>query len=357
MNPKLTINLDQLKHNASKIALLCQSAGVTVSAVTKGFCAMPRVAEAIIAGGIKSLADSRVNNLRRLCTLEAEKLMLRIPMLSEVEMVVHYADLSLNSEWDTIRALDFAAGKQNRVHGIILMFDLGDLREGVFNREELIELAKKTSMLDNVSLKGIGANLTCFGAIIPDEQNLGQLVSLAEETARTIGHDLEIISGGNSSSIYLLQEGRLPSGINHLRIGEAILSGTESAFGRRLPDMYHYCFQLTAELVEVRKKPSLPIGTVGKDAFDQVPHFVDRGIRKRAIAAVGKQDFANHNLKPLNQGIEILGSSSDHLILDITDAERDLRVGDELAFALSYGAMLALSTSDYVSTRFIGGAC
>ncbi len=354
MNPKITINLDKLTHNAAQMVKLCQSAGVKVSAVTKGFCAKPQAAAAILNGGVTSLADSRIENLRKFQPLAAEKILLRIPMVSQAEQVVWFSDISMNSQWETIQALNEAAKHKGVNHGVILMTDLGDLREGIFSETEFYELAKKASRLSNVEVKGIGTNLTCFGAIIPDEKNLGQLVTMADETANILGKPLEYISGGNSSSIYLLQEGKLPKGINHLRIGEGILLGTESAYGAKIPDMHYDVFQLVAEVVEVERKPSMPIGTIGKDAFGNIPIFEDKGMRTRAIAAVGKQDFATHNIKPLAKGVEIVGASSDHLLLDITESDIKYKVGDELTFSLGYGAMLALNTSNYVSTQYLG---
>lgn len=353
MNPKITINLDKLQHNAEQMVKLCETAGVKLSAVTKGFCAKPQAAAAILKGGVTSLADSRIENLRKFQPLTAEKILLRIPMISQAEEVVWFSDISMNSQWVTIQALNEAAKHRGVNHGIILMADLGDLREGVFSEKAFYELAKKASRLSNVEVKGIGTNLTCFGAIIPDEENLGRLTTMADETANILGKPLEFVSGGNSSSIYLLQEGKLPKGINHLRIGEGILLGTESAYGAKIPNMHYDVFQLVAEVVEVERKPSMPIGTIGKDAFGNIPLFEDKGMRTRAIVAVGKQDFATHNIKPLLKDIEILGASSDHLLLDVTESNREYKVGDEITFSLSYGAMLALNTSHYVSTQYV----
>jgi len=354
MNPKITINLDKLTQNAEEMVKLCQSSGVKLSAVTKGFCAKPQAAAAIIKGGVTSLADSRIENLRKFQPLSAEKILLRIPMISQAEQVVWFSDISMNSQWETIQALNSAAKQRGVRHGIILMKELGDLREGVFEERVFLDLVKKSTRLSHIDLKGIATNLTCFGAIIPDETNLGKLVSLADQAAEIAGKPLEFVSGGNSSSVYLMQEGKLPKGINHLRIGESILLGTESAYGAQLPNMHYDVFQLVAEIVEVELKPSMPIGTIGKDAFGNIPIFENKGMRKRAIAAVGKQDFATHSIKPLANDIEIVGASSDHLLLDITEAQKDYKVGDEITFSLGYGAMLALNTSNYVSTQYLG---
>ena len=57
-------------------------------------------------------------------------------MISEADKVVEYADISLNSELETIRALSKEALIKGRSHNIILMVDLGDLREGYYNERK-----------------------------------------------------------------------------------------------------------------------------------------------------------------------------------------------------------------------------
>lgn len=355
MYPRIEINTDKLTYNAQQICRMTEAHGITPAAVTKGFCAIPQVAAALVAGGIKMLADSRIENLKKLRTLKARTMLLRLPMISQAETVVKYANISLNSEWKTLKALNEAAEKQNVLHQVILMVDLGDLREGIMNEKELLKMVGKLERLKHISLIGLGTNLTCFGAVIPDEKNLGKLVDMAEKVEAILGRKLEFISGGNSSSVYLLMENRMPKGITNLRIGESILLGTESAFGERIPDLYYDAFQLVAEVIEIREKPSVPIGEIGMDAFGGKPVFKDKGIRKRAIVAVGKQDLATHPVKSLEPGVEILGSSSDHMLLDITDAENDYDIGSEMRFFLSYGAMLALTTSPYVCPQLVSG--
>lgn len=355
VNPRIEIHTDKLTHNAKQISKMTQEYGITPAAVTKGFCAIPQVAAAIVAGDIGILADSRIENLKKLRTLNARTMLLRLPMISQAETVVKYANISLNSEIKTLKALNEAANIQGRTHQVILMIDLGDLREGIMDDFELMAMIRQIKQLKNISLVGLGTNLTCFGAVIPDEKNLGRLIDLAQKIEKDTGQSLEFVSGGNSSSVYLMMEKRMPKGITNLRIGESILMGTESAYGKKIPDMYYDAFQLVAEIVEIREKPTVPIGQIGMDAFGGKPTFEDRGMRKRAIVAVGKQDFATHPVKCIEPGVDILGSSSDHMILDITDAEKKYFIGSELKFTLSYGAMLALTTSPYISTQLVNG--
>lgn len=79
-------------------------------------------------------------------------MMIRIPLLTEKEEIIKYCDISLNSEYKTIKVLNEEAKRQNKTHKIILMVDLGDLREGYFNYEELINDAVKIeNELENIN--------------------------------------------------------------------------------------------------------------------------------------------------------------------------------------------------------------
>ena len=69
------------------------------------------VAEDYVAGGAKMIASSRMEQLKR-CregNIGVPLLMIRVPMLSELDELVQVADCSLNSELVTLRALDKAA--------------------------------------------------------------------------------------------------------------------------------------------------------------------------------------------------------------------------------------------------------
>lgn len=350
--PALKINLEKLEHNTKVLANKCSKNGIKIAAVTKVFSGLPKIAEALIKGGASYLADSRIENLKKLRYLSIPKLLLRIPMLSQVDEVVEYADISLNSEYVVIEALSQAAIKKNKIHDIILMIDLGDLREGVW-MEDAIEYAGKLLNLKGINLKGIGTNLTCYGAVIPSKDNLSKLVEISKSIKEKYHITLDIISGGNSSSLYLIDKGLIPREINHLRLGESIVLGNETAYGNRIEETFNDCFVFSTEIVELKEKPSIPIGKIGVDAFGNKPTFDDRGIRKRAIVAAGKQDVKIDGLTPKDDNIIILGASSDHMIIDITDSEKKYSIGDTIDFLLDYGALLGASTSEYVNKIII----
>lgn len=350
--PRIEINLKKLEHNARRTVALCGKFGIEVASVTKGFCAYPQIAEALLRGGVKMLADSRLDNLKKLREFPVPKMLLRIPMISELDQVVEYADIVLISELKTARILGEKALEKNKRQKVVIMVDLGDLREG-FWLDGVVEAAGEMVKIDGIELIGIGTNLTCYGGVIPSTENLGNLVRYAEEIEKRYRINLAIISGGNSSSMHLVFDGSIPRKINNLRIGEAILLGRETVIDKERDNFYSDTFVLKAEVVEVKEKPSVPIGKIGKDAFGKIPVFEDRGIRKRAIIAIGKQDVDPGDLIPVDQDIIILGGSSDHIILDVSDCRKDYQIGDIVAFNLTYGGMLRVMTSPYVTKEFI----
>jgi predicted amino acid racemase len=351
--PVYEISASKIKNNAGKIYEMCKANGIEPVGVVKGFSAIPEVAELFVEAGFKTLGDSRMKEIIRLRegNVDAKMMLLRIPMLSEIPELITYTDSSLNSELETIRLIDKEAKVQKRVHGVVLMVDVGDLREGFFSWEEAIEAAKEVDAMENVELLGIGTNLSCYGSIKPSEKNLGELCEMAEKIENEIGRRLEIISGGESGSLSLLVDGTMPERINHLRIGEAIITAKDFPYfwDIEMPGIYRDPMVLKAQVVEVKKKPSYPIGETFLDAFGNRPVFTDRGMRKRALLAVGKKDIGDVTmLKPRHEGIEIMGGSSDHLILDIEDYKGDLKVGDVLEFDTFYSAMVFLCSSDCV---------
>ncbi len=346
--PKIEIYLDKIEHNTRKLVDICSKYDIEVAGVTKVFCGYRPVAEAMIKGGVSLLADSRIENFEKIKDLNIPKLLLRLPMISQADKVIELTDISLNSELESIEALSKAAIKLGKTHKIILMVDLGDLREGIFDEDEIYKAVYEILNLQNLELIGLGTNLTCYGGVIPRQDNLNKLLEIKQKIEKKYNITLKVVSGGNSSSIHLLESGEIPRDINQLRMGESIVLGRETAFGNKIEDTFDDCFKLIAEIIEIKEKPSLPIGEIGMDAFGNKPKFVDKGIRKRAICAVGKQDVSIGDVITDDRQIAILGSSSDHFILDITDCKNEYKVGDKVTFNLTYGGILSTTTSEYV---------
>lgn len=347
-NPRLMIDTEKVLHNMRTLVTAAHAQGVQLVLVSKVVCAHPAVIDCINQSGCDMLADSRTENLNSART-SLPKLLLRVGDPNEADAIVQASDISLESERDTILALQEAAENQNKCHKVILMIDLGDLREGVFFRDwdNILALAKTVRDCPNLDLYGTGTNLTCYGSVLPDEQNLGTLVKLTERLRKELDLPIPIISGGNSTSLQLLLEGRLPKGINHLRLGESVMCGVIPGHYTKIPGCYQDAFTLCASLVELKEKPSYPIGTLSRNAFGETVRYVDKGPMLRGIAAIGRQDVSLDGITPTDPSIEVLGASSDHLLLDMTETS-GYRVGDTVTFGLDYGALLAASTSAYV---------
>lgn len=359
MLPRVIIDTDKIRRNVDVVSGRLAKSGVSLMFVTKGLGADMRVAElAMRHPAVSFLADSRVINLRKYADAARrcgkQTVLLRLPMHSEVSDAVRYADISLNSELSTVEKLSEAACAQGVEHKVVLMVDMGDLREGVMymDEEALLALCRAVIALPNIELYGLGVNLTCYGGVLPDEDNLGAFCDLAERLEQSLGMKFKMISGGNSSSAEFAASGRMPSKINNLRLGEALLLGNDTALGKLIEGCHGDAVQLEAEIIELKRKPSVPIGRIGADAFGNKPVFEDKGTVTRAIMAIGRQDVNVEGLMPLDAGITVLGASSDHTLLDVTDAEREYRVGDRVRFGLSYGAMLGAAVSGYIESIY-----
>ncbi len=359
MYPKLEINLSKLENNTRETVTLCHEKNVSVAGVIKGCGGIPRCAKTMEKGGSDFIASSRINQLKdaREYGVQVPLMLIRIPMLSEAENVIKYSEFSLNSELKVIKALEAEAKAQKKSHGVILMAEIGDLREGIWNLDEIIETALYVeNECNNIGLAGVGTNVGCYGSVLATSEKLQELVVIAEKVESAIGRELEIISGGATTSVPRILDDNMPKRINNLRVGEAIVVAKDlyDLYGYQVPGLYRDCFVFKTEIVELKDKPSHPIGEISYDAFRNKPTYEDKGIRKRAIVAAGKVDFAYMNqIVPRIEGIEILGGASDHTILDVEDSDIELHVGDIIDFDIYYGALPLIAQSPDVEWEFV----
>ena len=356
MYPRLIVDLSKLRENGQRLCDMAAKAGVDQMAfVTKCFCADPNMIRALESLPNPYLADSRLENLKRYPKTAKQKILLRLPMPSRAEETVRCADISFCSEPTTLEALETAAARQDKTHKVVLMVDVGDLREGVFfrNEDELLALAEQVEYHSpHLELLGMAFNVTCYGSVIPTRETMEMFLPLVRKVEKDVGHPLTFVSGGNSSSVYLFwDDPGAFAGINNLRLGEALLLGTEAAYGNRIPGMHYDVFTLEGQLIEVKDKPSFPIGKRGMNAFGQTVEYEDKGEMLRGIAALGQQDVECTGITPVDERISVVGASSDHLLLDLTRSGG--RVGDILQFRPNYTALLRMFTSPYVEKVYV----
>ncbi len=343
------MNIDSVRQNTVVLAEVLRSRGMRLVGVPKVTLSHPSVALAMASAGALALGDSRIENLYRLrqAGYRGETMLLRAPSPSRCRETVEVCDVSLNSHVSTVRFLGEASIAAGKRHKIILMVDMGDLREGVLPADA-VSVAGQMASVKGIQLIGIGANWGCYGGVMPTSGSLESLVNLKTQMEKYIGIQLSVVSGGNSANVKLLMDGGIPQGVTELRLGESILLGTESTQRQPIQGCTQDAFTVKAEVIEVLLKPSKPFGQIGQNAFGVIPHFADRGARKRAICALGLEDTDASGLLPLDAGVFVLGASSDHLILDVQEAKKPIQVGSVLSFRPNYSALLRACTSPFV---------
>ena len=363
MYPKLVIDLKKLQGNLDAVAEITKDrGGCSLMIVTKGLCADPEMAGLVARDPkVDYMADSRVKNLASYADMARangkKTVLLRIPMHDEVEGVIQYADISFNSELSTIRLLNEEAGRVGKVHDIVLMIDLGDLREGYWDKNEMTDVAEQVETgMEHLELAGVGTNLGCYGSILATKEKLDELVDVAERIEARIGRKLRYISGGATSSLMRVLDGDIPERINMLRCGEGILLARdlELFYGYDMSFMHQDVYTLKAEVIEVKEKPTHPVGQIAVDAFGHTPDYVDRGIRKRALLGIGKVDYGSiEDIFPREKGIQVIGASSDHTILDVEDCGRDLKPGDIIDFDINYASLVYVTNCRNVQIIYV----
>ncbi len=350
VTPRIEIDLGKIAHNAKTLNKLYGSKGISITGVTKVVCGNPKIADVLVKSGISILADSRIDNIRKMrkAGIQAQFILQRTPIPSQTELVVRYTDVSLNTELSVIKGLSRSAVKQGITHKIILMVELGDLREGLLP-SDLENTVKEIIVLKGIEFVGVGTNLACFGGIEPDEEKMEYLSTIVKNIEEKFGLTLEFVSGGNSANYSWFISTKDIGKINNLRLGESIFLGCETLYRKHIPNLFTDAFTLITEVIESKIKPSVPYGNVHQDAFGNTPKFQDRGQIRRAILGVGIQDVLVSGLTPMLD-IDILGASSDHIIVDAKQIE--LNVGNGVSFNLNYGALLSSMTSPYVIKKY-----
>ncbi|MGC1509363.1 alanine/ornithine racemase family PLP-dependent enzyme [Ketobacter sp. MCCC 1A13808] len=351
--PRLEIDLDKIYHNAHELVTRLAEHRISVTGITKASLGSVEIANAFLQAGVTGLGDSRIENIKPLRLAgnhvlfsDVPMTLIRSPMLSQVAQVVRFTDISCNTEIEVIKQLSFEAQKQNRIHQILLMVELGDLREGIMP-DDLIDVVGEVIGLPHIFLKGIGANLACRCGVVPDATNMALLSDLTAQIESVFNLTLDVVSGGNSANLrWALSADSRIGRINNLRLGEAILLGRETLRRQPIDGLSTDAIKLVAEVIESKVKPSLPTGDIAQTAFGDAQPVSDRGLVRQAILAIGIQDIDPCGMQTPT-GINVLGASSDHLIIE--SSENKLFVGEELAFELDYCALVRAMTSPFVS--------
>ncbi len=349
--PRLEIDLDKIQYNARALVERLAERGISVTGVTKVALGSEQIARAVLRAGVSGLGDSRIENIEsmRRTGIPAPMTLIRSPMLSQAQRVVETANVSFNTELCVIRSLSNAARRTGLQHGVVLAVELGDLREGIMPCD-ILDTVYQTLLLPNIRLMGIGTNLACRSGVSPDSNNMAELSSLASSLRTKFSIPIDIVSGGNSANLNWALCGQEVGHVNNLRLGESILLGREPLYRQPIDGLFTDAIRLVAEVIESKAKPSLPWGEMAQTAFGEASSPVDRGSILQAILAVGIQDTNPDGLTPPD-GLQIVGASSDHLILESKPG--CLNVGAEVTLQPDYSALLRSMTSPFVAKTYL----
>jgi len=350
--PRVEISLDKINHNLETLIRWYKKKNIRITAVTKGSCGSLAIAKLFSRHDIHSIGDSHIQNIKKMkdAGVDAKFMLLRAPMQHELEDVITYVDFCLNSEITTIIQLNNVAEKYNKKINIILMIELGDLREGILSTQ-VDEYVDQIIRLKHIHLAGIGANLVCLNGIQPTNKNMDRLSAIARYLQEKYAMNLEIVSGGNSANYQWFKKTDDIGEINHIRIGESILLGTDPVSKSTIHGLMDHAFTLETEVIESKRKASLPEGTPTYTAFGDIPKIKDEGEMNRAILGIGLQDLDINGCQPVDEAIRVIGVTSDHMV--VASAGRMLRVGEVVQFNLTYRAILRLMISPYVFKNYV----
>jgi ornithine racemase len=348
----MELHKERLSHNFKFLNKLFQDNKIIWGIVTKLLCGNRSYLKEIISLGIRQICDSRVSNLRVVKNLDPgiETVYIKPPAKRAIGAVVRYADISLNTELFTIRLLNDEAQRQGKIHRIIIMIEMGDLREGVLG-DNLIEFYGKVFDLPNIEVAGIGTNLNCLYGIMPSQDKLIQLGLYKQLIEAKFRRKIRFVSGGTSVTIPLITKGILPASVDHFRVGESLFFGKNLFTGKVIKGMKDNIFRLHAEIIELTEKPVVPTGELGKNVAGETFEFSEEDLGRtsyRAIVDIGLLDITVDDLQPVDEKITISGASSDMLVVDLGNKTPSYKVGDLIEFKPNYMGTLHLMNSVYI---------
>ena len=348
----LKLYREKLDHNYQFLDSLFKENGIKWGITTKLLCGNQDYLREVINLGIGEVLDSRVSNLQKIKEIDSSvrTVYIKPPPKDIIEYIVRYADVSMNTELSTLHALSKEAVRQEKVHEVIIMIEMGDLREGVM-RDDLLDFYKEVFELPGINVIGLGTNLNCLHGVMPDEDKLIQLALYKQIIELKFNKDIPYVSGGTTVTIPLLLRDQLPQGVNHFRIGEALFFGKDLFTDGTIEGMDPAVFKLYCQVIEVSEKPTVPSGELGTNPQGKSYEVAEMDYGKksyRAILDIGYLDIDPEYIINQHDDVEIIDGSSDMMVIDVGKNKRDLKVGDFVSFNLKYMGALSILNSNYI---------
>lgn len=348
----LKLYREKLQHNYRFLNEKFTQNNIDWGVVSKMLCGNQLYLAELVALGVTEIHDSRISNLKTIKELkpEIQTVYIKPPAEKNIPKVIEFADVSFNTELATIRMLSEEAQRQNKTHKVLIMIEMGDLREGVMG-DDLVAFYGKIFGLPNIEVVGIGTNLNCLHGVMPSTDKLVQLSLYKQLVEVTFKKKIPWISGGTSVTLPLFLTKQLPAAVNHFRIGETLYFGLNLVTDETIPGMEDDVIELFCQIIELSEKPMVPIGELATNPSGEMLQINEADYGKtsyRAILDLGLLDVSPEFLIPQQQGVSITGASSDMLVVDLGENSQGFAVGGILSFSLKYMGALALMNSDYI---------
>ena len=354
----VTLNKSSLKHNYQFLQELFSKNNIEWAPVLKMLCGNEKYLDYILTLGSEQVCDARLSNLKtiKLLAPHKETIYIKPPAKKVIRDIVKYADVSFNTEYTTIKWLSKEAANQNKIHRIIIMIELGDLREGIMG-EDLIDFYQNVFELPNIEVVGIGSNLNCLSGVMPSKDKLIQLCLYEQLIEARFGKKIVGVSGGSSVMVPLLMKSLVPKGVNHFRVGETLFFGIDLFENKTIEGMRDDVFLLHTEIIEITEKPSMPYGDMEANPSGET-FEIDKteygATQKRAILDIGLLDITKIDyLNAVDSRIDFIGASSDMLVIDVSDTQKEYKVGDTVTFKMNYMGALGVMNSNYIEKRLV----
>ncbi|MBW3518667.1 alanine racemase [Flavobacterium sp. NKUCC04_CG] len=351
----ITLNTQKLKDNFRTLDSVFQSKNIEWAIVAKLLCGNELYLEKLLELNPKQICDSRASNLQMVKKINpnVETIYIKPPPKRSIDKIVKYANISFNTELETIKLLSKAAVKQNVLHKVVIMVELGELREGILG-DSLISFYEQVFELPHIEIIGIGTNLTCMYGVLPNADKLIQLSLYKQILEIKFDREIKFLSGGASVTIPLILNGSLPVSINHFRVGESLYLGTNVYDNTLIDNMHYDVFKLYAEVIELHEKPMIPSGEMGLNLLGDKTEFdssLEGSINYRAIIDLGLLDIEIDHITPADSNMKIVGASSDMIVIDLDQNQHKVKVGDLIPFKMNYMGILRIMNSDYVEKK------
>lgn len=353
----IELNKDKLLHNFRFLDDLFERNGIHWGMVSKILCGNKDYLKLVLDLGVREIHDSRISNLKAIKSIDedVQTVYIKPPPKKSIKSLVSYADVSLNTEYETIKLISEEAYRQKKTHKIIIMIEMGDLREGVMG-EDLIDFYSSVFKLPNINVIGIGTNLNCLNGIMPTHDKMVQLSLYEQLIEATFNKKIPWVSGGSSVTIPMIYKKLIPKGVNHFRVGETLFFGNNLLTNKPIKGMKTDVFKLYAEVIEVIEKPKVPMGEIGTNVAGESPEVNEQDFGKtsfRAILDIGLLDIDTKNITPYKKNFKFSGASSDMIVLDIGRNSGNLKVGDFVEFRPDYMGALRILNSDYIDKKIV----